>query len=276
MEQELKVFSNDEFGEVRTLVIDGEPWFVGKDVAEILGYSNASKAVMMHVDEDDKIAKMMDFGADSQIGSLPAGQSKTMLINESGLYSLILGSKLPAAKRFKRWVTAEVLPDIRRNGMYGTDAFIERSLNDPDWALAMIQKYKESRDQVKALTATVAIQSQQIAELQPKATYYNTVLSCQDALPISVIAKDYGWSAQQMNRFLHEQGVQYKLDGTWILYADYADGGYTSSITHTYEDHNGITHATVFTKWTQAGRLLIYELMTKAGHFPLMERELPL
>lgn len=113
----IKVFENNEFGTVRTVEVDREPFFVGKDVAEILGYSNPSKAISMHVDEEDKEFVMMNI-ANSQNGNLPIGQTKTALINESGLYSLVLSSKLPNAKRFKRWVTSEVLPAIRKTGGY--------------------------------------------------------------------------------------------------------------------------------------------------------------
>lgn len=117
MKNKIEIFENSEFGTVRALEIDGEPWFVGRDVALILGYSNASKAVSMHVDNEDKLFKMLDI-ADSQNGNVSKGQSKTAFINESGLYSLILSSKLPKAKEFKRWVTNEVLPSIRKTGGY--------------------------------------------------------------------------------------------------------------------------------------------------------------
>lgn len=114
---ELKIFENEDFGQIRAIEKDGEPWFVGKDVAEILGYANASKAVLTHVDAEDKTFVMLDI-ADSQNRNAPVGQSKTAFINESGLYSLILSSKLPTAKKFKRWITSEVLPAIRRTGSY--------------------------------------------------------------------------------------------------------------------------------------------------------------
>lgn len=111
---EIKLFTNKEFGEIRTMNIDEEPWFVGKDVAEALGYSNASKAVSTHVGEEDRILKVLE--ADSQNGNVV--KTQTALINESGLYALIFGSKLESAKRFKHWVTSEVLPAIRKTGSY--------------------------------------------------------------------------------------------------------------------------------------------------------------
>lgn len=117
MNENILVFSNPAFGNVRTVLIDGEPWFVGKDVAEALGYSNASKAVITHIDEEDKTFLMVEDLTDSRSGNL-LRQTKTAIINESGLYSLILSSKLPSAKSFKRWVTSEVLPTLRRTGQY--------------------------------------------------------------------------------------------------------------------------------------------------------------
>ena len=110
----LQIFNNEEFGQVRTMVIDGEPWFVGKDVAEALGYSNSSKAVSAHMSEEDRILKTIE--ADSQNGNVV--KTQTAFINESGLYSLIFSSKLDSAKKFKRWVTSEVLPTIRKTGSY--------------------------------------------------------------------------------------------------------------------------------------------------------------
>ena len=136
---ELQIFNNAEFGSVRTVTVDNEPYFVGRDVAVALGYSNASKAVATHVDEEDKVFVMLDI-ADAQNGNVPVGQSKTAVINESGLYSLILSSKLPNAKRFKHWVTAEVLPSIRKHGVYAIDEVLE----NPDMLIEEIQNYLQS------------------------------------------------------------------------------------------------------------------------------------
>lgn len=122
------------------------------------------------------------------------------------------------------------------------------------------------------LTHTVALQNQQIAELQPKACYYDVVLKCKDIIPIRVIAKDYGKSAQWMNNFLHELGVQYKQSDIWLLYQKYAEKGYTKIKTHTYEDFYGITHSKEHTYWTQKGRLFLYDFLKGKGILPLIER----
>lgn len=273
MSNEIKTFENSEFGSVRTVMIDDEPWLVGKDVAVILGYSNASKAVSVHVDGDDKCFIMLDI-ADSQNGNVPSGQTRTTLINESGLYSLVLSSKLPTAKRFKRWVTSEVLPSIRKHGLYAADEL----LADPDLFISALQELKAERAKVKALTEenaekgkVIAIQSQQITEMKPKATYYDVVLNCPDVVTISVVAKDYGWSARRMNEFLHEQGIQFKQSDVWLLYQKYAECGYTCTKTISYED-NGVTHVRPHTYWTQKGRLFLYDVLKNNGVLPVVER----
>lgn len=258
---ELQIFKNAEFGSIRTLQINGEPYFVGKDVAEILGYTNPSKALSDHVDEEDKLNN-------ESLSSL--GQRGGWLINESGLYSLILSSKLPTARRFKRWVTSEVLPTIRRHGVYAVDEV----LANPDMLIEALLQLKAEREINQALKETVAVQNQQIVEMKPKASYYDVVLNCKDLVAISVIAKDYGWSANRMNQYLHQKGVQYKQGNKiWLLYQKYAEMGYTNTKTHSYPGNDGTMHTTVHTYWTQQGRLFIYELLKSDGILPTMEQE---
>lgn len=258
---ELQIFQNAEFGSVRSTMIGGEPFFVGKDVAEILGYVNASKALADHVDDEDKLNN-------DSLSSL--GQRGGWLINESGLYSLILSSKLPAAKRFKRWVTSEVLPAIRRHGLYAVDDM----LNNPDALIEALQAYKAERMQKLALEAENAVQKQQLIEMQPKASYYDVVLNSPDLVSIAEIAKDYGWSGRRMNEHLHGKGIQFKQgDRIWILYQKYAEKGYTSTKTHTYPATDGTIHTKVHTYWTQKGRLFIYDLLKADGILPLIEQE---
>lgn len=258
---ELQVYKNAEFGSVRTTTIAGQPYFVGKDVADILGYSNTRKALIDHVDKEDK---------DDVTIRDAIGRNQTMTaINESGLYSLILSSKMPNAKKFKRWVTNEVLPAIRKHGLYATDDLIA----NPDLAIAAFTALKEEREKNKELMAAVAIGQQQIAEMKPKATYYDVVLKCRDAVNISVIAKDYGWSAMRMNEYLHEKGIQFKQGDIWLLYQKYAPNGYTKTNTHIYEDSKGIQHTKVHTKWTQKGRLFIYEQLKADDIYPQIEME---
>ena len=259
---ELQIFSNEQFGSVRVIEQKGEPWFVGKDVADILGYTNQNEAIQDHVDEEDKLNSktLSSF-------ELNLGQRGGWLINESGLYSLIMSSKMPKAKQFKRWVTSEVLPSIRKHGPYAVDEV----LADPDILIFALMELKEERRKAKALEDTVAVQNQQIAEMRPKASYYDVVLNCKDLVSISVIAKDYGWSAKRMNDYLHEKGVQYRQGKIWLLYQKYAERGYTNTKTHSYPGSDGELHTSVHTYWTQAGRLFIYGLLKDDGIFPVLE-----
>ena len=256
---ELKIFENPDFGKVRTMEINGEPFLVGKDVAEILGYTNPRKALIDHVDSEDKgVTKCDTLG----------GTQEMTVVNESGLYSLILSSKLPKAKEFKRWVTSEVLPSIRKHGAYAVDELI----NDPELAIKAFTALKEERMKNKQLETTVAVQTQQISELKPKATYYDVILNCKDLVSATEIAKDYGKSAKWLNNLLHELGVQFKQGGIWLLYQNYAECGYTSTKTHSYLDENGGNHAKVHTYWTQKGRIFIYNLLKGEGILPNVEK----
>ncbi len=255
----LQIFKNQDFGEVRTVTINDEPYFVGKDVAEILGYSNSRKALGDHVDDEDKdVTKCYTLG----------GTQDLAVINESGLYALILSSKLPRAKQFKHWVTSDVLPAIRKHGAYATEELIA----NPDLAIAAFKALKEEREQNRKLEQKVAVQTQQISEMAPKVSYYDVVLNCKDLVSMSVIAKDYGWSASRMNKYLHEKGIQFRQGDIWLLYQKYAEKGYTSTKTHSYLNDDG-PHTKVHTYWTQKGRLFIYDLLKKDGIYPQMERD---
>lgn len=258
---ELQVFNSTEFGSVRTTTLNGEIMFVGKDVTSILGYRNSSDAIGKHVDEDDKgVAKCDTLG----------GTQDLTIINESGLYSLILSSKMPNAKKFKRWVTSEVLPAIRKHGVFAVDEV----LANPDILINALTELKKEREEKLALQQTIAIQNQQIVEMKPKASYYDVVLNCKDLVAISVIAKDYGWTANHMNQCLHEKGIQFKQGKKiWLLYKEYAEMGLTSTKTHTYSGSDGSTHSRPHTYWTQKGRLFIYDLLKKDGILPIMEQE---
>ena len=258
---ELQVFNSTEFGSVRTATVNGEVMFVGKDVADILGYQNGSRDINRHVDEEDRHKVMLfDGNQDKEI----------IIINESGLYSLILSSKMPNAKKFKHWITAEVLPAIRKHGVCA----VNELLNDPDMLIAALTELKVEREKTKVLMETVAVQNQQIVEMKSKASYYDVVLDCKDLVAISVIAKDYGWSANRMNQYLHEKGVQYKQGNKiWLLYQKYAEMGYTSTKTHSYPGSDGKMHTAVHTYWTQAGRRFLYDLLKSEGILPVIEQE---
>lgn len=256
---ELQVFNHEEFGSVRTTTVNNEVYFVGKDVATILGYSNPRKAIIDHVDEEDKgVTKCDTLG----------GTQDLTVINESGLYSLILSSKLLAAKKFKRWVTNDVLPSTHKHGLYAVDEI----LNNPDMLINALTALKEERAKSKELMKTIATQEQQISEMQPKVNYYDMVLNSKDLVAISVIAKDYGWSATRLNQYLSDKGVQYKCNRAWLLYQKYASKNYTHTKTISYLVDDNLTRTAVHTYWTQAGRLFIYDLLKADGILPIVER----
>lgn len=243
---------NFEKNEVRTILVNDNPYFVGKEIADILGYSNPQKAIRDHVDNEDKRSERIvhPFG----------GTQTSVLINESGLYSLILKSKLPSAKKFTRWVTSEVLPQIRNHGMYATDEL----LDNPDLLIEVATRYKEEK-------ALRMIAEQKVAEYEPKITYLDTILSSTDTVTTSQIAADYGLSAQALNKLLHELGVQRKVSGQWLLYKKHMNSGYTKPHTSKIRQSDGSDRVVMCTKWTQKGRLFIYNLLIEVGYFPQMD-----
>lgn len=196
---ELKIFQSEEFGEVRTVTIDGEPWFVGKDVAEALGYGDTNQAIRKHVTEDDKLTRRFD-------GS---GQNREMyIINESGLYALIFGSKLESAKRFKHWVTSEVLPSIRKHGVYAVDELLE----NPDMAIKAFTALKEEREKNKLLQADNDRMKPKEIFADAVATSYTTILIGD----LAKILKQNGVEIGQKRLFawLRDNGYLIKRNGT--------------------------------------------------------------
>ena len=257
---ELMIFDNPEFGEIRTVELNGEPWLVGKDVAQALGYSNTKDAVSRHVDTEDKRGARFP---------TPSGQQEMTIINESGLYSLVLGSKLPTAKKFKRWVTSEVLPSIRKNGMYLLP-------KDYPSALRALADSEEQRMALECTNATLAAenerQAQVIAEFEPIRQYVDTILESPDALATSQIAADYGMSAQELNKILRDEGVQHKVNGQWLLYKKHMNKGYTKSKTFQFTHSDGRADTKLHTQWTQKGRLMIHNILEKRGIVAMMDR----
>lgn len=250
---------------IRVIEVNGEPFFVGKDVAEVLGYKEPQKAIREHVDADDKGVSKMD---------TPGGTQEVVVITESGLYSLILSSKLPSAREFKRWVTSEVLPSIRKHGAYATPVTIEKIIADPDYGITLLQELKAERERNVALSLENAVQAQQIAEMKPKAGYYDIVLSSPSLVKTSVIAKDYGMGAPTFNKLLKKLGIQYKQSDIWLLYAKYQDKGYTQTETYHYTNiHTGEPGTQCWTKWMQKGRLFLYDTLKAHGYLPIIERE---
>ncbi|WP_310652690.1 phage antirepressor [Lactobacillus jensenii] len=248
---DLQLF-NFSGSDVRTLLIDEKPWFVASDVTKILGLSNTTVA-LSRLDDDER--SKFNLGR----------QGETNVVNEFGLYELILASRKPSAKKFKRWVTHEVLPAIRKHGAYMTDEKIEEVLYNPDTLIKLATQLKDERE-------GRLIAEQQVAELKPKASYYDTILNNKDLVPVSYIAKDYGYSAKGFNLLLKELKIQYKLAGTWLLKSKYQSYGWTSTASYPIETTHGHKTSTIM-KWTQKGRLGLYNELKKHGILPMIERE---
>ncbi|EGT4205414.1 phage antirepressor [Clostridioides difficile] len=257
----LQIFKNKTFGEIRVIELNGEFWFVGKDIAEQLGYKDTSDALKRHVDDEDK-----------GVGEIPTpgGNQNMKVINESGLYSLILSSKLPSAKLFKRWVTNEILPSIRSTGTYN---MIDLQPKLPTTYKEALQHLIEQVEVNEKLQLEGKMKDQVIKELKPKADYTDMILKNKGLVTITQIAKDYGMSGKEMNKILHERGIQYKQSGQWLLYKQHQGKGYTHSETIDITRSDGMTDVKMTTKWTQKGRLFLYDLLKVNNILPDIEKE---
>lgn len=243
MTSNLEIFKNEEFGEIRTITIDGEPWFVGKDIATALGYSNTRDAIAKHVDDEDKGVAKCD---------TPSGKQNMSIINESGLYALIFGSKLESAIRFKHWVTSEVLPSIRKHGAYMTNEVIERTLTDPDYLIQLATALKEERQARK-------LAEEKIEKQKPLVDFANQVSDTTDLIDMKTMAKllkdsniDIG--RNRLFEFLRIKKILMKDNQP---YQQYVDAGYFKVIEHTYTDFLGQTKTRRQTLVTGKGQLFI-------------------
>lgn len=262
MSKEMQIFTNEEFGKVRVIIKNGEPIFALKDLCRILEVGNPSDVKKRLGDGVVSIEVIVD--------NLGRNQ-KVTFVNESGLYDVILDSRKPNARRFRKWIVEEVLPSIRKHGVYATDNFIERSIADPDWAIAILTELKKTRAERDELKDTVNVQKTQIAELQPKSDYCDIVLKCSSLVSVSVIAKDYGYSAVAFNQLLYNYGIQYKQGDIWLPYQEYAKLGWTKTKTYVYDEENNKCNTHMY--WTQKGRLGLYQFLKEKGILPLIEQK---
>lgn len=274
MTNEIQIFNNPEFGDVRTLEIDDKPYFCASDVASMLGYSNTRDAISRHckgVVKHDGVSKTTN-----QYGVVTNQTVEMSFIPEGDVYRLIVRSKLPQAEKFESWVFDEVLPTIRKHGLYAPDEL----LNNPDLVIQAMTKLKEERLKTEKLQAEkemLALENkakeQVINELRPKLNYLDVILGSKNLLNITQIAKDYGMSGVAMNKILEGLHIQYKQRDQWLLYSRYQSMGYTSSETTSYYDTKGQLQTRLATKWTQKGRLFLYEILKKNGTVPTIEKE---
>ncbi len=260
MTNEIQMF-NFEGRDIRVIDRDGQPWFVAKDVCETLELDNVTEA-LRSLDADELSSEIMKSG----------GQGREMrLVSEFGVYMLVFRSRKKEAMKFKRWLAHEVIPAIRKHGLYAAPATVDEILTNPDTFIKLLQEIKAEREKSAELSLQNARQAQIIHELKPKADYTDRILQNRGLVTITQIAKDYGMSGEAMNALLHELGVQYKQSDQWLLYAKYQSKGYTHSHTIDIVRSDGSPDVKMNTKWTQKGRLFLYNLLRMHGTLPMIE-----
>ena len=236
----IQIFKNAEFGAIRTMSNEqGEVMFCAKDVAEALGYKRSNDAVRVHVESEDAVKR-----------STPTTSGIQMMtyVNESGLYALILSSKLESAKRFKHWVTSEVLPAIRKQGGY------------------MVARPDESDEVIMAralqiMQATLQRRDEQIAKLKPRADYADHVLDSISCFTVTQIGKELNMTGHDLNLLLCQMGIQYPQSGQYLLYADYARQGLAKNRNFEYHSADGELKTKTYLVWTERGRNFIHQLV---------------
>lgn len=251
---EMQVFNNPEFGEVRTIEENGAILFCGSDVAKALGYTNPSKAINDHCRGD--LTKRYPI-----VDALGRTQG-AIFIPESDLYRLVFSSKLPTAEKFTDWVTKEVLPSIRKTGGYAL----------PKDYPAALRALADAEEAKLRLLAENQQQAQVIADFEPIRQYVDTILESKGTMATSQIAADYGLTAQKLNKILHDGGIQRNVNGQWLLYAKHMGRGYTKSKTIQIIRSDGRPDTIMQTQWTQKGRLMIHEILTARGIEAVMDR----
>ena len=254
MANEVQVFDNLKVKEV-----NGQVMFDAESAAMGIGLVKTSKG-----NQYVRWERVNEYLGLSKSGQLV---KRGDFITEPQLYKLVIKTNSPVADKFQDWVTEEVLPSIRKHGAYLTNDKIEEILLSPDTLIKVATELKNEREKNVLLT-------QQVSESRPKADYYDKIMQSKSLVTITQIAKDYGWSAKQMNDKLHDLGVQYKIGGQWVLYSKYQDKGYTFSTTVDITKRDGSSDVKMNTKWTQKGRVFIYNLLKVDDILPTIEQEI--
>ena len=260
MDNNIQIFNNEELGTIRIMGTSDAPQFCLSDICKILGLQAAAVTRRL---EKDVIS--------SHTLLTSGGYQALNFVTEDGLYDEILDSRKPEAKRFRKWVTSEVLPTIRKHGAYMTKDALERAIAEPDFLIQLATTLKEEKAKRLEAEQQCEAQKQIIGEMEKKVSYLDLILSSASTMTITQIAQDYGMSGQRMNKLLHGLRIQYKVGEQWILYAEYKDKCYVSSETIHFMTNEGVPCTTLNTKWTQKGRLFLYDILKKEGILPKME-----
>ena len=251
MENKLQILT---VANVRGYEKNGTVYLNLEDVARGLGFVESNKFSSVN-------GYLQEFGYPHDVG-------KDDYIPENMFYRLAMKAKNEVAEKFQILVADEILPAIRKHGVYATKDFAKQAISNPAWAIEILTALQQEREEKERLQELVSIQSVQIEEMKPKVTYYDLILQSKEAMPVSVIAKDYGLSGKAMNQLLHQLKIQYPCGGTWLVYQDFASKGYTQTKTIPISDRFSKTH----TNWTQKGRLFLYEILKQNGYLPLIEQ----
>lgn len=268
---EIQIFNSPQFGEIRTATDDNnEPLFCAADVCKALGYENPRKAVSDHIDDPDvtKRYAWVTTGTKAD-GSEAKRQTLMTFVNESGLYSLIFGSKLESAKQFKRWVTSEVLPEIRKNGGYIRGNVDETPEELMARALAVakqtLERVERERQQLASTNENqriqLGIQDAEIRKAAPKVEYYDKVMQSNCTMTTTQIANGLGMPCHRLNKLLRDAGIQYKQSGQWLLRSPYTDFGLHAVRTQTYTHTDGSIGTSQYTVWNERGKRFISALV---------------
>lgn len=275
MSNDIQIFNNPQFGSIKTAGTPEQPLFCLADVCKILGL------------QASRVKDRLEKGVISSNPLLTSGGIQQLnFVNEDGLYDVILDSRKPEAKAFRKWVTSEVLPTIRKHGAYMTNDAIERALTEPDFLIQLATSIKEERSKRLAVEAVCEEQRKQISQLgsqvddlqsevsvmKDKVSYLDVILATKNSVLVTQIAQDYGESAILFNRRLNRMGIQYSRGKQWILYGPYKDCGYVTSETYVIKHKDGHEDVHMNTKWMQKGRRFLYDILKRKGILPVIER----
>ena len=289
MNNEIMTFTHEQFGKLDVMQDGDKFWFVGSNVAKTLGYTNPHAAIQRHCPHLTKREVGVQTGYKSD--GTPAFQTvEKVFITEGDMYRLIIRSNLDSAQRFESWVFDEVLPSIRKHGAYIMPELLEELQRNTAKNAELLsqlakeqrsrQALEESNTQLQKLAGILKKKNDALAdekhqlestvrENEPKVSYYDIIMQNPCAIPVTLIAKDYGLSAREFNERLHEYGIQYRVNGTWALYQDYAGNGYTHDNVYTTRDtKRSVNHMC----WTQKGRRFLYGFLKERGILPAIER----
>ena len=261
MTERFHEFHSEEFGKIEVLMIGGKPYFPASECARVLGYSNPRDAVRRHCTGDPILKRDGVSLTVNQHGTATQQMVEKGYISEGNLYRLIVRSKLPSALRFEQWVFDNLLPTMRHYGAYVSRDVLEEMQRSSDYTASLLRQLKEEQQK--------SLEHQSLSlELRTKALYTDLVLQTPNTIAVSLIAKEYGMTAAAFNSLLHSLGIQYRVSGVWVLYKEYADKGYTVTLTQ-YKDNKV---AWMHTRWTQRGRHFLHAMLKDQGFLPLAER----